>query len=387
MNEKEIFHMNDKNLSNWWSEYKNKNIKNLKSAKLPSFKHGSNILIEPTFKFNELSSKILSKNNIKITADKKEVKIVNGICDDIIEFLEEKWEDQHSDNWVWYFHNLFSNNCTFIYIPKHITANINIERIIDKDNVLISLFILADIGSKARIIFNKNGKETANYSSELVRIIAKEDSFIELICTQKLPKGLTFFQNRKSIGDTNSEINWLDIFIGGEYIRSETTSYLNNRLARVKNILLYFAQNNQKNDFYNSAIHNFSETKSDLIVKGALVDQAKALSRSLIKIMPSASNSKGCEKQEAIILGSKAEADAIPHLEVENSNVKCSHSSTIGKIDNDKMFYLMSRGLKETEAINLVVQGFMEPVVKTLPLEYAVELNRLIQLEMTGSVG
>ena len=82
--------------------------------------------------------------------------------------------------------------------------------------------------------------------------------------------------------------------------------------------------------------------------------------------MPSASNSKGCEKQEAIILGSKAEADAIPHLEVENSNVKCSHSSTIGKIDNDKMFYLMSRGLNEKEARNQIIEGYFAPIFDKL---------------------
>src|SRR3989344_4858367 len=97
--------LSDKKTVDWWSEYKNKNTINLKSVKLPSFKYGLNILIKPDFIFDELSSEVISSNNIKIISDKKEVKIINGIFDEIIEFLDEKWEDQHSDNFVWHFHN------------------------------------------------------------------------------------------------------------------------------------------------------------------------------------------------------------------------------------------------------------------------------------------
>jgi len=363
----------------WWSEYKNKNTMNLKSVKLPSFKYGLNILIKPDFIFDELSSEVISSNNIKIISDKKEVKIINGLFDEIIEFLDEKWEDQHSDNFVWHFHNLFSNSPILIHIPEMTSVNINIENIIREKNTLFSLFILADRGSKAKIIFNKSGENKANYSSELVRVITKENSSVELINIQKLPKDLIFFQNRKSMGEVNSEVSWLDIFIGGKYIRSETTSCLNNLLARVKNNLIYFAQDNQKYDFYSSAIHNSPETKSDLTVKGALIDQARALSRGLIKIMPSASNSEGYEKQEAIILSSKAEADAIPNLEIENNAVKCSHGSTVGRVDNEKLFYLMSRGLNEKEARNKIIEGYFAPIFdKLIDNQLANDLKEVI---------
>ena len=371
--------LSDKKTVDWWSEYKNKNTMNLKSVKLPSFKYGLNILIKPDFIFDELSSEVISSNNIKIISDKKEVKIINGLFDEIIEFLDEKWEDQHSDNFVWHFHNLFSNSPIFIHIPEMTSVNINIENIIREKNTLFSLFILADRGSKAKIIFNKSGENKANYSSELVRVITKEDSSVELINIQKLPKDLIFFQNRKSIGRVNSEVSWLDIFIGGKYIRSETTSCLNNLLARVKNNLIYFAQDNQKYDFYSSAIHNSPETKSDLTVKGALIDQARALSRGLIKIMPSASNSEGYEKQEAIILSSKAEADAIPNLEIENNAVKCSHGSTVGRVDNEKLFYLMSRGLNEKEARNKIIEGYFAPIFdKLIDNQLANDLKEVI---------
>ena len=371
--------LSDKKTVDWWSEYKNKNTINLKSVKLPSFKYGLNILIKPDFIFDELSSEVISSNNIKIISDKKEVKIINGLFDEIIEFLDEKWEDQHSDNFVWHFHKLFSNNPIFIHIPEMTSVNINIENIIREKNTLFSLFILADRGSKAKIIFNKSGENKANYSSELVRVITKEDSSVELINIQKLPKDLIFFQNRKSMGRVNSEVSWLDIFIGGKYIRSETTSCLNNLLARVKNNLIYFAQDNQKYDFYSSAIHNSPETKSDLTVKGALIDQARALSRGLIKIMPSASNSEGYEKQEAIILSSKAEADAIPNLEIENNAVKCSHGSTVGRVDNEKLFYLMSRGLNEKEARNKIIEGYFAPIFdKLIDNQLANDLKEVI---------
>ncbi len=371
--------LSDKKTIDWWSEYKNKNTMNLKSVKLPSFKYGLNILIKPDFIFDELSSEVISSNNIKIISDKKEVKIINGLFDEIIEFLDEKWEDQHSDNFVWHFHNLFSNSPILIHIPEMTSVNINIENIIREKNTLFSLFILADRGSKAKIIFNKSGENKANYSSELVRVITKENSSVELINIQKLPKDLIFFQNRKSMGEVNSEVSWLDIFIGGKYIRSETTSCLNNLLARVKNNLIYFAQDNQKYDFYSSAIHNSPETKSDLTVKGALIDQARALSRGLIKIMPSASNSEGYEKQEAIILSSKAEADAIPNLEIENNAVKCSHGSTVGRVDNEKLFYLMSRGLNEKEARNKIIEGYFAPIFdKLIDNQLANDLKEVI---------
>ena len=140
-------------------------------------------------------------------------------------------------------------------------------------------------------------------------------------------------------------------------------------------------------DFRTLQEHAAPRTTSDLLFKGAVQDTAKSVYTGLIKIHNNAKGSVAYQTNRNLTLSHGAWAESVPNLEIETNDVKCSHASTVGPIDEDQLFYLMSRGMTEDEAMAMVVRGFVEPIARELPMEYALELNRLIELQMEGAVG
>ena len=119
----------------------------------------------------------------------------------------------------------------------------------------------------------------------------------------------------------------------------------------------------QQFDIYSSVIHESSDTKSDILIKGALKDKSKSLFRGLVRIEKNAPNSDGYQKEEVLLLDDGVEANAIPNLEIENENVRCTHGVSIGSIDKEKLFYLMSRGLSKDMSVKLIVEGFFDSIL------------------------
>ena len=349
-------------------EYKEKSILKLKKAEMPEFKHGLNILIQP----NNLNLEKLEKNKGK---SEQLVKIENSEGIKIYEkpteesekyfqeFLDEKWETDN--NKIDYFNNIFSDKTLLIYIPKNTNEVKKIE--IDyklKKTLINKLFIFLEENTKAEITITKSGE--GDYASEDIRIIAKENSELSIVNFQNFSENTINFEKRRIIEGENAEVSITDLSIGSEFTRSETKNFLNGINSRIDQKILFLTKKNQKKDISCSAIHNSEKTYSSLETRGALKDNSKALSRSLIKINKDAADSKGYEKQDSIILDKNAEADAIPKLEIKNPNVKCSHGSTIGQIDSEKIFYLMSRGLNKETAKQKIVEGYFNKFIITL---------------------
>jgi Fe-S cluster assembly protein SufB len=134
-------------------------------------------------------------------------------------------------------------------------------------------------------------------------------------------------------------------------------------------------------------IHGAPDTKSTVVAKSISKDGGRSAYRGQLKVVKGAENSVANVQCDALILDEHSVSDTLPHIEINEDKVTVAHEATVGRIGEEQLFYLMSRGLNEQEAINMIVAGFIEPVVKELPLEYAVELNRLLALEMEGSVG
>jgi Fe-S cluster assembly protein SufB len=134
-------------------------------------------------------------------------------------------------------------------------------------------------------------------------------------------------------------------------------------------------------------VHVAKNTTSTIISKSISAQGGRTSYRGLVEVTKSADNAKSRVECDALILDSTSRSDTYPVMKINNENANIEHEATVSKIGEEKLFYLMSRGLTETEAMSLIVSGFIEPIVKELPLEYAVELNRLIELEMEGSVG
>ena len=134
-------------------------------------------------------------------------------------------------------------------------------------------------------------------------------------------------------------------------------------------------------------MHLAPNTKSTIVSKSISKDSGRTSYRGLVHVAKGATNCSSNVRCDALLLDEQSRSDTYPYMEIDEENVTIGHEATVGKIGDDQIFYLMSRGLKESEALAMIVLGFMEQFTKELPMEYAIELNRLIQLEMEGSVG
>ncbi|EKD95408.1 MAG: hypothetical protein ACD_24C00495G0004 [uncultured bacterium] len=151
--------------------------------------------------------------------------------------------------------------------------------------------------------------------------------------------------------------------------------------------IAYAGNKNQHQDAGAKMIHIAPNTSSIIVSKSVSVHGGRTSYRGMVSVTPSAKNAKSRVECDALILDSESRSDTYPTMKINESSANIEHEATVSKVGEEKLFYLMSRGLTEAEAMSLIISGFIEPIVKELPMEYAVELNRLIELEMEGSVG
>ena len=189
----------------------------------------------------------------------------------------------------------------------------------------------------------------------------------------------------KVLGDGIME--WVDFNGGSKLTQKYPSVFLMEPGARGEILSLAFAGKGQHQDAGGKAIHVAPNTSSRIISKSVSLNGGRTSYRGLLQIFPGAKGSKSKVVCDALILDPASRSDTYPTMKIEERDVNVEHEATVSKIGEEQLFYLMSRGISEERAGSLIVSGFVEPIVKQLPLEYALELNRLIDLQMEGSVG
>ena len=182
-------------------------------------------------------------------------------------------------------------------------------------------------------------------------------------------------------------MEWVDANLGSKVTMKYPSCYLMGERAHGEILSMAFAGKNQVLDAGGKMLHFAPNTSSKIVSKSISKANGRSSYRGLIKVADGASNVKSNVVCDALLLDPESESDTYPYMEIEESDVTIGHEASVSKIGEDQLFYLMSRGLTEEEANTLIVSGFIEPLVKELPMEYAIEMNRLIQLQMEGSVG
>ena len=177
------------------------------------------------------------------------------------------------------------------------------------------------------------------------------------------------FTIKKAVVGANSTLNWMDCCFGSKVTLSEATAILNGDGAATNNHGIFFGSKQQQFDLVNKSIHNAPHTVSDIFTKGVLTGSSKCLYRGLVRIESNAFGSNGYQKEDTLLLSSDAAADSIPNLEIENNDVRCTHGASIGRIDREKLFYMMSRGLNEDLATREYVKAFFEPLIQKIQIE------------------
>lgn len=223
--------------------------------------------------------------------------------------------------------------------------------------------------------------------SAVVELIAKRGAHLRYTTLQNWSNDVYNLVTKRAVAYEDATVEWVDANIGSRITMKYPSVYMLGKGARADILSVAFAGKGQHQDTGGKAIHAAPYTTSTIVSKSVSKDGGRATYRGHLVVAKGAHHAKSNVRCDALILDERSRSDTYPYIEIDEDQVTIGHEATVGKVGDDQIFYLMSRGLSESEALSMIVLGFMEPFTKTLPMEYAIEFNRLIQLEMEGSVG
>ncbi len=223
--------------------------------------------------------------------------------------------------------------------------------------------------------------------SAVVEIIVKKGARFRYTTIQNWYKNVYNLVTKRAFAYQNATMEWIDGNIGSKVTMKYPSVFLMEEGARGEVMSLAFAKDGQHQDTGAKMVHLAPNTSSNIISKSVSKGSGRATYRGMVKVIKRAENVKSNVVCDALLLDPESRTDTYPFMKIENKKVKIGHEASVSKVGEEQLFYLMSRGLSEEASAALIVNGFIEPIIKLLPMEYAVELNRLIELEMEGSVG
>ncbi len=282
---------------------------------------------------------------------------------------------------------------TFLYIPKNVKIDLPLQTYFRMNAKNSGQFehtiIIAEPGSSVHYIEACTAPQysTASLHSAVVEIFVKENAYVHYTSIQNWSTNVYNLNTKRSIVETNGTMEWTGGSLGSHTTMLYPASWLVGKGSRAKHMNIAIATTNQHKDTGAKVIHGAPYTNSQVISKSIGLNNGRTTYRGLIKMTPQSYGSKNHVQCDALMLSDQARSDTIPYMEIYNDKTSICHEARVSKISDEQLFYLQSRGLNHQEALGLIVNGFIEPIVNELPLEYAVELNRLINMEMSGCIG
>src|SRR3989338_3277605 len=282
---------------------------------------------------------------------------------------------------------------SFIYVPPGVSVDIPLQAYFRINAANMGQFertlIIVDEGAYVHYV---EGCTAPVYSTDslhaaVVEIFVKKGARCRYTTIQNWSSNVYNLVTKRAFVEEEGIMEWVDGNIGSKITMKYPSCYLTGRGARGEILSLALAGENQHQDAGGKLVFLAPETSGEIISHSVRPRGGRTSYRGLVKVIKSAERVKCNVRCDALILDEKSRSDTYPTMQVDEDNVTIGHEAAVSKINADQLFYLMSRGLSEVEATSLIVNGFIEPIVKELPLEYAVELNRLIQLNMEGAVG
>ncbi len=282
---------------------------------------------------------------------------------------------------------------SFIYVPKGVQIEFPLQAYfrINSENMgqFERTLIIVDEGASVHYV---EGCTAPTYSSEslhsaVVEILVKRNARCRYTTIQNWSSNVYNLVTKRAMAYGNSLMEWVDGNLGSRLTMKYPAIYLMEPGARGETLSIAFAGKGQHQDAGAKMVHCAPHTSSRIISKSISKNGGRASYRGLVKVTKDAHHCKSNVVCDALILDPASRSDTYPYIEVEQDNVAIEHEASVSKIAEEQLLYLMSRGMSEPEASAMIVTGFIEPLVKELPMEYAVEMNRLIELQMEGSVG
>lgn len=282
---------------------------------------------------------------------------------------------------------------SFIYVPPGVHVDLPLQAYFRINAKNMGQFertlIIADEGSYVHYVEGCTAPifTTDSLHAAVVEIVVKKGARVRYTTIQNWSKNVYNLVTKRMFIEEEGFGEWIDGNLGSKLTMKYPSVYLMGRKARGEVLSLAFAGSGQRQDAGGKAIHLAPETSSVISSKSVSKDGGRTSYRGLLKIIKGAKDSKSTVRCDALILDPKSRSDTYPTMEIDEERVTVGHEASVSKIGEDQIFYFQSRGISAAQAEVMIVNGFIEPIVKELPMEYAVELNRLIQLEMTGAVG
>ena len=249
--------------------------------------------------------------------------------------------------------------------------------------------IIAEPGSKVHYV---EGCTAPIYSSDslhsaVVEIIVKPGANVRYTTIQNWSNNVYNLVTKRAAAYSDAVMSWVDGNLGSKLTMKYPSVYLMEPGAHGEVLSLAFAGQGQHQDAGAKMVHAAPHTTSVITSKSLAIDGGRTSYRGLVKVYEGANGCRSNVRCDALMLDDRSRSDTYPYMEIDENRVEIGHEATVSKVGEEKLFYLMSRGLTEQEATKMIVNGFVEPIVKELPMEYAVELNRLVELQMDGAIG
>lgn len=282
---------------------------------------------------------------------------------------------------------------SFVYIPPGVKVEIPLQAYfrINAQNMgqFERTLIIADEGSQVHYIEGCTAPtySTDSFHSGVIEIIVKKGARVRYTTIQNWSHNVYNLVTQRAMAHEDAVMEWVDGNLGSRLTMKYPSVYMVGRGARAEILSIAFANKGQHQDAGGKAIHAAPDTSSSITSKSISKGGGRAGYRGLVKVYKGAHGVKSNVICDALILDDKSRSDTYPVMEIDENDTSISHEATVSKVSDEQLFYLQSRGIPESQAMFMIVNGFIEPIVKELPMEYAVEMNRLIKLEMEGSVG
>ena len=282
---------------------------------------------------------------------------------------------------------------SFIYIPKGVKIDFPLQAYfrINAENMgqFERTLIIVDEGAEVHYVEGCTAPmyTTESLHSAVVEIIVKRGARCRYTTIQNWANNIYNLVTKRAVAYRDATMEWIDGNLGSHLTMKYPAVYMMEPGARGEILSIAFASRGQHQDAGAKLVHCAPNTTGQIISKSISKNGGRASYRGLVRVEKGAKNARSNVVCDALILDDHSQSDTFPYIEVAEQDASIGHEASVSKIGEEQLFYLMSRGLSEAEASTMIVNGFIEPLVKELPMEYAVEMNRLIQLQMEGSVG
>ncbi|TML62923.1 MAG: Fe-S cluster assembly protein SufB [Actinobacteria bacterium] len=282
---------------------------------------------------------------------------------------------------------------SFIYVPPGVEVPMPLQAYfrINAENMgqFERTLIIADEGAKVHYI---EGCSAPVYTSDslhsaVVELVAKPGARITYTTIQNWSANVYNLVTKRARAEAESRVEWIDGNIGSRLTMKYPSVYLMGPKASGEVLSVAYAGPGQHQDAGAKMVHAAPETTSQIVSKSISKDGGRTTYRGLVHVDEGCHDVRSHVRCDALILDEESRSDTYPYMEIEEQDARIGHEATVSKVGEDQLFYLMSRGLSEEQAMGMIVNGFIEPITRTLPMEFAVELNRLIELSMEGAVG